>query len=133
MRRTWFTSGEWNAICDRCGTKNKSTDLKQDWQGLMLCGKCWEPRHPQDLIRPIPEQQKLPWTRPEANDTYSLPQCTIATRSAYADLGTADCMLADNGNPAYYLDFVATYVCTIDGFRDEADIGTADCATVGHT
>ena len=29
-----FVSGQWNAICDRCGFKFKSSELKKDWQGL---------------------------------------------------------------------------------------------------
>lgn len=31
---------------------------------------CWEPRHPQELIRPIPDDPKLPWTRPEPADRW---------------------------------------------------------------
>ncbi len=68
MRNTWFKSGLWNAICDRCGFRYKNTELQQDWQGLMVCKTCWEPRHPQEMIRPIPDQNKLPWTRPEGTD-----------------------------------------------------------------
>jgi len=34
----------------------------------MVCSEDWEPRHPQEMIRPIPDQNKLPWTRPEGTD-----------------------------------------------------------------
>lgn len=70
MKNTWWKSGLYNAICDVCGFKYKSSDLRQRWDGLMVCHKDWETRHPQDLIRPLPEQKKLAWTRPEATDTY---------------------------------------------------------------
>lgn len=71
MRRTWFTSGDWNVICDRCGFKFKATEVKQEPRtGLMVCDRCWESWHPQELIRPLPEQQKLPFTRSEATDTF---------------------------------------------------------------
>lgn len=71
MRNTWWNSGNWNAICDVCGFKFKATDLKQRWDGLMVDSACWEMRHPQELIRPIPDQNKLPWTRPESTDTFT--------------------------------------------------------------
>lgn len=94
MRSTWFDSGDWNAICDVCSFKFKASQLTQRWDGLMVCSKDWETRHPQELIRPIPDQQKLPWTRPEPNDLTTSGVCTGFTRQAVADYGTADCALA---------------------------------------
>jgi len=35
------------------------------WDGLYVCKQDWEIRHPQEMIRPIPDQNKLPWTRPD--------------------------------------------------------------------
>ena len=71
MRTTWWKSGGYNTICDICGFKFKDTDLKRRWDGLMTCDKDWEIQHPQERIRPIPDQRKLPWTRPEATDTFN--------------------------------------------------------------
>lgn len=73
MKSTWWKSGDWNAICDVCGFKMKASTLKLRWDGLMVCPQDWEIRHPQELIRPIPDQSKLPWTRPEATDTFVNP------------------------------------------------------------
>jgi hypothetical protein len=70
MRTTWWDSGKWNAICDVCGFKFKDTDLKRRWDGLMVCSDDYEMQHPQERIRPIPDQKKLPWTRPEATDVF---------------------------------------------------------------
>jgi hypothetical protein len=75
MKFTWWKSGSWNAICDVCGFKFKSTDLRYTGDigsraGLMACKDCYDPPHPQEFIRPIQDQAKLPWTRPEATDTY---------------------------------------------------------------
>lgn len=104
MRRTWFTSGDWNFICDVCGVKRKASQGQERWDGLMVCmptikAGCWETRHPQDLIRPIPDQQKLPWTRPEAADQFIGPfagngQCDIINSQAVAGIGVAGCMIA---------------------------------------
>lgn len=69
--RNYLELGKWNAICDRCGLKRKSDMLKEEWTGLMVCvDKCFETRHPQDLIQVKPEQISTPWARPEPEDTY---------------------------------------------------------------
>lgn len=63
--------GDWNAICDRCGFKYKASALKEEWTGWMVCDKCWEPRHPQDLIRGIPDDPSVPWSRPDTTGAES--------------------------------------------------------------
>lgn len=70
MRNTWWDSGNYNTICDVCGFKYKATGLRKRWDGLMVCMQDWEIRHPQELIRPIPDQNKVPWTRPEGTDQF---------------------------------------------------------------
>lgn len=65
-----YVAGEWNAVCDRCGFHFKSGALKKEWTGLMVCGQCWEPRHPQTLIKVPEEQGAPPWTRPEPEDVF---------------------------------------------------------------
>jgi len=69
MRTTWYKSGQWNAICAVCGFKFKNTELSQRWDGLYVCRDDWEIRHPQEMIRPIPDQNQVPWTRPDADQT----------------------------------------------------------------
>jgi len=63
---TRFVSGQWNAICDRCGFEHKSGQLKLEWTGLRTCPTCWEPRHPQDFVRGKPDRQNVAWSRPDA-------------------------------------------------------------------
>lgn len=69
MKREWT----WNAICDRCGFKYKAFQLRKEWTGLMVCKECWEPRHPQELLRIPKDDQKVPWTRPEPADVFIEP------------------------------------------------------------
>lgn len=97
MRTTWWKSGDWNAICDSCGFKFKASELKKRWDGFMVCEQDFETRHPQDFIRPLPDQKSLPWTRPEGEDQFitSSGFCTVITRQGVADYGTADCAMAD--------------------------------------
>jgi hypothetical protein len=100
MAANRFVDGQWNAICDVCGFKKKSGDVRKRWDGLMVCKKDWETRHPQDLIRMKPERVAPPWVRPEAPDEY-VPVCTIITSSGFAGLGAAGCMQAGKSVPTY--------------------------------
>lgn len=61
----YYEEGSWNVVCDRCGLKFKAEELQKEWDGLMVCNKCWEPRHPQEVVRPIVDPKNPPWTRPK--------------------------------------------------------------------
>lgn len=70
MGKTYAKKGDWNAICDVCGFKFKASQLKERWDGLMVCKEDWERRHPSDYYKgPIGEESKVAWTRPEPTDT----------------------------------------------------------------
>lgn len=113
MRRPWFESGNYNAICDVCGFKRKASQIVERWDGLMVCSTtiksgCWEPRHPQDFIKPIPDQRGLPWTRPQGEDvfvdqTFSTFFCSVEGVFSQANYGTADCAIVDNVNGGFII------------------------------
>lgn len=65
-----FKSGSWKAVCDRCGRIFKSDQLKQTWDGLMVCSEDWEARHDQDYVVAKVEVNGVPWSRKEPEDTY---------------------------------------------------------------
>lgn len=111
MKSTWWKSGSWNALCDVCGFKFKAETLKLRWDGLMCCAADWEIRHPQELIRPIPDQSKLPWTRPEATDTF-IAKCTVNGISAIAGLAVAGCSVV--GRTIHDIETIATSRVTGD-------------------
>lgn len=85
----------WKAICDRCGFEFYSFELKREWQGLMVCHSCFEPRHPQDFVRAVPDRQGVPWTRPEPENTF-VSLCYIDGSSGYAGLAVAGCAITAN-------------------------------------
>lgn len=60
----WYERGQWNFVCDQCGLVFKSGQGSLRWDGAMVDWKCWEPRHPQDFVRGIPDNQATPWSRP---------------------------------------------------------------------
>jgi len=85
----------WKAICDRCGFEFYSFELKKEWQGLMVCHSCYSPRHPQDFVRAVKDEQAVPWSRPEAPDTF-VAVCYLEGLSCYAGLAVAGCAIAGN-------------------------------------
>lgn len=91
--------GTWNVICDVCGFKYKSDQVRLRWDGRMVCDKDWETRHPQDLPRPARGQIPLPFVRPEPEDEFIL-VCTVAGRQSLPDSGVADCMICELVTPS---------------------------------
>jgi len=85
--------GSYNVICDSCGLKFKSHELQRRWDGLMVCSKDYEQRHPQDFIRSRPEKNTVPFSRPEAEDTFLHDSCTVTGLTSYAGYATAGCSL----------------------------------------
>ena len=68
MKRNTFKSGDWLAICDSCGLTFYASQLRKRWDELMVCELDWEPRHPQDFVRGIPDNPAPPWVRPKPDE-----------------------------------------------------------------
>lgn len=60
----YFAPGEWSFHCDECFSKRKSSEARFRWDGAIVCPECWEPRHPQDFVRGVKDNQAPAWTRP---------------------------------------------------------------------
>lgn len=67
--KDYWKSGSWNAICDRCGFKFKGEELQKEWTGSMVCGTCFEPRHPQDFQQAVPDNKPKQYYRPDNDST----------------------------------------------------------------
>lgn len=100
MPLNYLRWGDWNAICDCCGFKFKASQLRKDWRGLMVCDKDYEPKHPQLMIRVPQDDPSVPWARPQSLEQF-VGACYPWTSSGYADMGSADCMQADNNAISY--------------------------------
>jgi hypothetical protein len=58
------------SVCGRCGLKHYRSELKYEWNGLLVCPNCWNPRHPQmDLLVP-PDRLVPDDPRPEPPDLF---------------------------------------------------------------
>ena len=99
MKRIGWPGKGWKLSCHRCGFWFPSTEIKKEWSGLLVCIKCWEPRHEQTLIK-VHGESAFPDIVSKDTNTYLL-VCTVVTSSGYADMGTADCMKADNSSISY--------------------------------
>lgn len=92
-----FLSGDWNVICDSCGRKYKASQLRKRWDGLMVCEKDWETRHPQDLIQVQQEKITVDWARPEATDTFLQVGDGLITEQSDTIYGDYDYILTEEG------------------------------------
>jgi hypothetical protein len=66
-----YVPGGAYGICDRCGFKFRLTELKKEWDGLLVCSQDWDPL-PDTMTPPVvyPEGLPEPDSRPEAPDTF---------------------------------------------------------------
>ena len=65
MSDNYYKRGTWYVICDRCGGKFRSDQVKKTWDGFYVCNKDYESRHIADFIRAPKPIRPLPWTRPD--------------------------------------------------------------------
>lgn len=56
-------SYEYNVLCDVCGFKMKSTEVRKRWDGFMVCSKDWETRHSLDFYTTRNDTHLLPFIR----------------------------------------------------------------------
>lgn len=91
--RNYYKHGEWNCICDVCGFEYKSTELRKDWRGLMVCDRDFETRHPSDLIKAPRGESTIPWSRPEPADSFVTLVEAILTEDGEAILDNLEIIL----------------------------------------
>ena len=61
-RNDYLALGDFNAHCAECGAKFKGSQLRKNWKGFWVCARDWEPRHPQDFVKAVPEKP-IPWSQ----------------------------------------------------------------------
>lgn len=69
-RRNQYRTGDNLVICDRCGFVLYASESKKTWDGFIVCPDDWEPRHPQDFLRGIKEDQSVEISRPRPVDIF---------------------------------------------------------------
>jgi hypothetical protein len=120
----------WNVICDVCGFKFKSGDVKKRWDGLYVCKEDYEQRHPMDFMKGFPDDQTVPYSRPDTEDSavtiYSNGQDASITHGTSTDIQIwdtpwttqANCFIQDNptqlAGTSFMIYKTATNVNTLD-------------------
>jgi hypothetical protein len=96
--KSYFKPGDWNAICDVCGFKFKASQMKQRWDGVMVCHEDWEMRHPMDFLHVQQENTATPWSRPD-DSISNLVVCNFVNSQGIAGVAVAGCARAGYINP----------------------------------
>jgi hypothetical protein len=68
--KVYYKRGEWNQFCHRCGKKVKSSKIKQEWTGLLVCTDCFDIRQPQDYVEGVIDDMAAPWSTSEPVDKF---------------------------------------------------------------
>ena len=65
-----FAPWEPQGICEFSGFKYPLSQLVRNWDGAMVHRSFVDKRNPQDFVRGVPDDQRVPNPRPEAPDTF---------------------------------------------------------------
>lgn len=87
----FFKSGEWNGYCQLCGRKEKSGRMERTWDGFYVCTRHKEVRNPQDRLRGVREDFKLPWYSPKIPSGGYV--CALFAKVAVPNLAVAGCVI----------------------------------------
>lgn len=126
-----WDNGDWLTICDECGRKFKASQLRQRWDGLMVCDRDWEPRQPQDFVRGVADKMAPPWSRSEQSDQFIF-VCTIPTSSCYVGAGTVGCSQVGQTWGQTYTELYTNYYCDYSNSAATPGFGVAGCTIAGR-
>ena len=67
LKHSYISGSPW-AICDECGLQYRRSQMLERWDGLLVCKKDWEPRHPQEFVRGKADRIHVQNARPDMTD-----------------------------------------------------------------
>ena len=79
-----YRPGEYWIIDDVTGLKVRSSKTREQWDGSIVDKRYFDERHPQDLIRAIPDNPAVETSRPPSVDLFIGPLITTLTADAAA-------------------------------------------------
>jgi len=71
VSKNYFKFGDFNRICDWSGFKVKASRTQETWDHNIVRFIDWDPRHPQEFLRGVPDLMDAPNARPEAADVFT--------------------------------------------------------------
>ena len=72
-RTTKYIAGSHNVTCDRTGRVYKRSDMRYEWNGLLVYKGVWEAKHPQLDLKPKEESIAVNDVRSEGPNYYPTP------------------------------------------------------------
>lgn len=90
MKKTRWP-GNWKVTCHVCGFWYPSSEIKKRWDGLFVCNKDWEVRHPQTLIKVRGERAFPDFVSKDASPDKEVFFCDIFKSSPYVSMATIGC------------------------------------------
>jgi len=93
MKKIGWPGHGWKFTCHVCGFWYPSTEIKKRWDGLYVCDKDYETRHPQTLIKVRGERAFPDIVSSDGTDQF-IQFCDINGSAGYAGMGTAGCAQA---------------------------------------
>lgn len=69
-KRPKIRPGQWNVVCDRTGFRLPNTVCQFQWNNLLVWDRVWEARQPQDYLRGLPDNQSVPYARPQTEPRF---------------------------------------------------------------
>lgn len=65
-----YKPGSHYRVDDRTGFPQRAERTREEWTGMIVGRRVWEPRQPQDKVRTVPDLQAAPRPRPLSQDTF---------------------------------------------------------------
>ena len=127
-----YVHGSWNMISDRSGFKHKRGDMRKEWDGSWVHKDDFDPRHPQDRVKGVPDDQSVADPRPGATDTYSETSTTLdaeelAGQTVLSVASTASMTVGDS--VILFMDNDQTHLSTIASFVANDTVTINDATT----
>jgi hypothetical protein len=69
-RKLHYKPGSFYRTDDRTGFPQRAEKTRKEWTGVIVDGKVWEPRQPQDLVKGVPDIQAVPDPRPLGSNVF---------------------------------------------------------------
>lgn len=67
-----YVPGDHKVLCDLCGLTYMRSETKLQWNNLLACSECFDPKHPQLNIRGKADRQAVDIARPESENDNDL-------------------------------------------------------------
>lgn len=85
-----YVPGDHKVLCDLCGLTYMRSETRLQWNNLLACYECFDPKHPQLNIRGKADRQAVDIARPESENDNDLYFYTPNQPSQYVGFVTDD-------------------------------------------